>query len=265
MFSERSSKVQVRVRDLLTEKETAVAGSEGAFYRPAMRPQISHDGTLIAYTALEAPDTYVPREIYVATLGSGPAHKLVDDAKGFISDWSWDNKRLLLNNLRDKDIDQVDVSSGRQSLFLRKAGYGLFQAKLSPDNRAVTLIGCDSHAPGTQCQVFIVPLKSDGNPEAGKWIAIDHSSPWDDKPRWSPNGNLIYFISDRDGHLCLWAQRVDRNSKQPNGAPFSVWHFHNSRLAMINIGTSPLEIDVARDKIVMAAGELTGNIWSLKR
>jgi len=36
-------------------------------------------------------------------------------------------------------------------------------------------------------------------------------------------------------------------------------------LAMINVGTASLEIDVARDKIVMGLGELTGNIWSLKR
>jgi hypothetical protein len=34
---------------------------------------------------------------------------------------------------------------------------------------------------------------------------------------------------------------------------------------MINVGTSALEIDVARNKIVMGLGELTGNIWSLKR
>lgn len=34
---------------------------------------------------------------------------------------------------------------------------------------------------------------------------------------------------------------------------------------MINVGTASLEIDVARDKIVMGLGELTGNIWSLKR
>ncbi|HSU60760.1 MAG TPA: hypothetical protein VLI55_15720 [Bryobacteraceae bacterium] len=32
-----------------------------------------------------------------------------------------------------------------------------------------------------------------------------------------------------------------------------------------NVGMASLEIDVARDKIVMGLGELTANIWSLKR
>ena len=31
-----------------------------------------------------------------------------------------------------------------------------------------------------------------------------------------------------------------------------------------NVGMASLEIDVARDKIVMALGELTGNIWSFE-
>lgn len=34
---------------------------------------------------------------------------------------------------------------------------------------------------------------------------------------------------------------------------------------MINVGTGFLEIDLARDKVVMGLGELKGNIWRLKR
>jgi Tol biopolymer transport system component len=159
-------------------------------------------------------------------------------------------------------ISVLDVASGRQSLFLSKADYNLFQARYSPDARAVAVNAC---AEKTGCCVFIVPLNTDGTPQTEGWIAIDHPSLWDDKPRWSPNGDLLYFISDRDGHLCLWVQRLNIDTKQPIGAPFPLYHFHNSRLAMINVGTGALEIGVARDKIVMGLGELTGNIWSLKR
>jgi hypothetical protein len=97
------------------------------------------------------------------------------------------------------------------------------------------------------------------------WMAIDHPNSWDDKPRWSPDGNLLYFVSDRDGHLCVWVQRLEGSSKRPIGTPFPVYHFHNSRLAMINVGVMALETGVGRDKIVMGLGELTGNIWSVKR
>jgi hypothetical protein len=72
-------------------------------------------------------------------------------------------------------------------------------------------------------------------------------------------------VSDRDGQFCLWAQRLDARTKRPVGTPFAAYHFHHSRLAMNNVGTGELEIDVARDKLVMGLGELTGNIWSFKR
>lgn len=123
----------------------------------------------------------------------------------------------------------------------------------------------DCHSQWASCRLFVVPLKSDGTPGKDNRIAIDHPSRWDDKPRWSPDGNVVYFVSDRDGQFCLWAQRLENCTKQPVATPFALYHFHDSRLAMDNVGTSLLEIDVARDKIVMGLGELTGNIWSLKR
>jgi len=29
---------------------------------------------------------------------------------------------------------------------------------------------------------------------------------WAGKPRWSLDGNFIYFLSNRDGFFCLWAK-----------------------------------------------------------
>jgi eukaryotic-like serine/threonine-protein kinase len=258
----RRSKLEVRVRDLFTGREIVVAVSERRALndRALMHPTISRDGTLVAYNANQALD------IYAARVSNPPSSDmLVREAKGLVWDWSRDNKRLLFSNGRDEAIHEVNVSSGAQSIFLSKTGYELYQSKFSPDGRGLGLIGCDSHRPGMQCRVFVVPLNHDGVPQTDHSIVIDHPSLWDDKPRWSPSGNLLYFVSDRDGHLCLWAQRLEVKTKQPIGTPFPLYHFHNSRLAMINVGTGSLEIDVARDKIVMGLGELTGNIWTLKR
>ena len=97
------------------------------------------------------------------------------------------------------------------------------------------------------------------------WMPIDHQSRWDDKPRWSPDGNLIYFMSDRDDYLCLWAQRVIAATKQPFGTAFPVYHLHNARLSPANVSVSLLEIGVAKDKIIFGLGELTGNIWSVRK
>lgn len=244
------SNFEVRVRDLLNRKEIVASSGE----RVAYFPRVSRDGTRIAYLTGN-------RRIYEGQTGSRPA-EMISAASG-VDDWSPDNK-LLLFEREPPSIYVYDRSSRHDSLFLQKPGYALFQAKFSPDSRAVVLIGCHPEKTGEGCAIFIVPLKSDGTPETHDWIAIDHPSPWDDKPRWSPSGNLLYFVSDRDGSLCLWAQRLNSRSKQPEGVPFAVYHFHRSRLNMNNLGTVMVEIDVARDEIFLGLGELTGNIWSLK-
>ncbi len=109
--------------------------------------------------------------------------------------------------------------------------------------------------------MFIVPFRGEALIPEREWIAVSNGSSWDDKPRWSPDGNLLYFTSDRDGFVCLWAQRLNPATKRPIGAPFVIYHVHLARRSMANVGHGPLEISVARDKIVFNMAELTGNIW----
>lgn len=102
------------------------------------------------------------------------------------------------------------------------------------------------------------------SPEA-EWIPLSEADRWADKPRWSPDGNTIYHVSERDGSMCLWAQPLHPETRRPNGAPTAIAHFHRNRLSPINVGTALLEIDVAKDKIVIGLAELTGNIWSVSK
>ena len=104
-------------------------------------------------------------------------------------------------------------------------------------------------------------------PTAGKWpipksewIDVTDGTQWDDKPRWSPDGGLLYFTSERDGYRCLWAQRLDPHTHRNVGAAFAVRHFHSGRRSMLNVGLSPLEVAVRPDRIVFVLGELTGNV-----
>jgi hypothetical protein len=103
-----------------------------------MHPQISQDGTWTAYTA-KTRATSISHD-WVAPLPANWA----GEPKGIVWDWSFDNKRLPFKKLPDWSLSQLDVASGRQSLFLRKAGYSLYQAEFAPDGRAVGLIGRDA-------------------------------------------------------------------------------------------------------------------------
>ena len=116
---------------------------------------------------------------------------------------------------------------------------------------------------GIGSQVWIVPLRSETPVPESEWIRVTEGEPVD-KPRWSPDGNRIYFTSHRDGFRCLWAQQLEPSTKRPFGPPTDVGHFHSVRRSLVTVGPAFAEISVARDQVVLPLGELTGNIWMTK-
>ena len=251
--------LQTKLQDLSTGKEMTLPKAD----LPQWHPQISRDGSMVAYTSGK------PGDLFATPFDSPNPRMLLGGSNCFTWDWSLDNRRLLYNactSARDQQVYMLDVSSGQKKPFIGEPGSALFQAKFSPDDQAAAFLRCHEDKPGVmECRIFITPLKNYVAGPAQQWIRIDHSGLWDDKPRWSPNGAVLYFISDRDGFLCLWAQRLEPRTKHPIGAPFAVCHFHNSRLAMSNLDTGFLEFAVAKNKIVFGLGEITGDIWTARR
>src|SRR5262249_42119604 len=93
-------------------------------------------------------------------------------------------------------------------------------------------------------------------------IPISEQGVGADLPRWSSNGNWLYYVSRRDGSLCVWAQRLDPAAKKPIGPPLAIRHFHNLRRSIGNVrDIGAVGLAVAEDKIVVAQTELTSNIW----
>ena len=254
-YSDEAAQLQVRIKDLRTGKESVVSNDTDVQWHP----QISRDGSMVAYTSSK------PGPVLAARVNGGSPRVIVGGKNFFVWDWSLDNKRLLVN-MSYQDVGSVDLLSGSKKLFFNRPGFELFQVKFSPDYQFVAVLGCQENDPAVRgCQIFLAPLDGGVPVSADSWITFSHPSQWDDKPRWSPSGKLIYFISDRDGYFCLWAQSFSSSTKRLTGAPFPIYHFHNARLSIANVGPSMMEMGIAKDKIVMGLGELTGNIWSLKR
>ena len=251
-----SNQEDIWLKDLHTEKETAIAGTSSI----ESHPRISRDGSMIAYTV---DDTgFHPVKAVPTAVGMPRQWAL---ASGWLFDWTPDKQYVLFHSKSsDPGIKRVSLESGVVDDYLAKSGVSLYQTKFSPDGEWLAFEGVFG-GPSGDSRLFIVKTQ-DGSPAPGyDWILVSDEHGWSDKPRWSPDGNTLYFISDRDGFLCLWAVRLDPATKRPISAPFPIYHFHTSRLSMRNIGLGFLEIDVAKDKIVMALGELTGNIWRLSR
>jgi eukaryotic-like serine/threonine-protein kinase len=212
--------------------------------------QLSSDASLVVYLSGDQ-----SANGFVVPVRGGAADQFCTDCASPY-DLSPDNKLVLYR--KGAVIRAFDFRSRQDSLFLRSDDYGIFQTRLSPDNRWVAF----GAAHQGRERLFVAALRDTMTATAeNEWIPFTGDESWADKPRWSPDGNLIYFISNRDGFFCVWAQRVTPHTKRPIGAPMAITHFHGSRLSVANVGFSVLGISVARDKIAFNLGELTGNIW----
>jgi hypothetical protein len=108
--------------------------------------------------------------------------------------------------------------------------------------------------------LYVTPLH---NGQAGtdvEWIAITRDENVNQRPWWSEDGNLLYFISTRDGFRCIWAQRLDPVRKTPAGSPFEVYPFHSVRRS-IPPGTAGFGPAVSRDFLIYSITDNTANVW----
>ena len=134
----------------------------------------------------------------------------------------------------------------------------LYQPRLSADERWLAFIAVITAG---RSRVYVAAFRAEGPIPEGQWIAVTDGQTWDDKLCWSPDGNLLYHTSDRDGFRCVWGQRLHPTTKQPVGAPFSVYHSHSARRSLINMDVGILGISVAGGRLAFSMGERTGNIW----
>jgi hypothetical protein len=75
---------------------------------------------------------------------------------------------------------------------------------------------------------------------------------------------MLYFLSDRDGFRCIWAQRLDRATRRPAGAAFAVEHLHAARRSLtfgVNLEVGSIGLSLAADKLFFSLPERTGNVW----
>jgi hypothetical protein len=98
-----------------------------------------------------------------------------------------------------------------------------------------------------------------------EWIPVSDGKAMDREPRWSPNGNVLYFLSTRDGNHCIWAQRLDPTTKRATGEATAILHLHTARRSLNDVrDTGIIGLSVTPDRIIFAMRERTGNIWMTK-
>ena len=208
----------VRVRDLTSGKAITLVSSPSGFFNP----RISGDGAIVAYSDRSGNIFSVPR--------AGGAVETLCAGCGTTMAVSADGKRISYEPAQSEDLTYYDVErKARVTVAQRPGDSVLTDGRFSPDGKWMAF---HARTKQTTAQVFVVPIDGVLPVPRQQWIAVTDGGSEEMEPAWSPNGELLYFLSDRDGFRCIWARRLNAAGKQPAGDAFAVRHFHRARRSL---------------------------------
>ena len=247
------------VKDLVTGRETQLV--QDATLSPSTGPIISPDGSYVAYFSRVPGKSNT--DLYLIPSAGGSPRQVCQECgspKGFSSDGT----RLLTQTLTNSGSDQiglVDVATGKSAVVLSDPQHQLWNAFYSWDDQwVVFLMEIDNN----HFRIYVTPVENSVPDGPDHWIQLTSGEHNDNKPQFSPDGNTVYFTSNRDGFLCIWALRLDPKTRRPQGDPFAIQHFHASQRINGGVsipGATDMEVGVGRDKIVTNMDDFHSDIW----
>lgn len=160
----------------------------------------------------------------------------------------------------ENHVDLVDLQTGKARTILRDLTYHFYGPELSPDGAWVSFIAKTGKE---EFHSYIARIGQDGITGEREWIRVNPSSHEFQMAFWSPDGNLLYLLSEHgEGNLnWLDALKLDPQTKQPAGTPFAVYHFKEPRVPTMDPVWN--HAAAAVDKIVLELGDVSTNVWMM--
>ncbi|MCC7044340.1 MAG: PD40 domain-containing protein [Acidobacteria bacterium] len=187
------------------------------------------------------------------------------DVEMLTYDWSSDG-RYLLGPCRFRPTDRYStcliaaedegLGDPHVQIIASDPTRNLFNPRFSPDQRWISFLAHDLSKAATST-VFVAPSAG------GPWQAITEGTWFDDKPRWSPDGRVLYFVSNREGMANVWGRRFDRASGTPAGEVFPVTSFRSAQFEITH-RTVSMEIAVTPRHLILPMSESRSEIWMLE-
>jgi Tol biopolymer transport system component len=242
------------VRDLSSGREARLTRSPW----PETAPVVSPDGRVVFFQSQEDEAEYV-----CSAPASGGACEKECVNCGHPTGASPDGAMLLLQQGAGghATLAVLDLRSGKKAEILSDPAFVLYRGHFSPDGRWIVFHAGDAHAEGPPAgREFVAPFRGLTPVPRRDWIPITDGKAYSDAPVWSPDGNRLYYLSERDGFRCLWTQALEPKSKQPRGDPQAVLHFHGPRHSLKELPLAWFDYSLGRDTLIFGLGE-AGGAW----
>ncbi len=179
------------------------------------QPAFSPDGSMIAYhSACEGGGIFV--------MGATGESSRRITAGCFNPAWSPDGTRLVCatepvshtptSRGTTSSLWIVDVKTGARRMLLVKDAV---QPSWSPNGRRIAYWGMATES----AQRDLWTIDASASDPAKTIVPVTNDAAVDWNPVWSPDGQHLYFGSDRNGTMNLWRVRIDEKSGRTRGEP----------------------------------------------
>ncbi len=228
---------------------------------PTTRVRISPDGKTAYYRVLEGEGRLKKQVIYAGVLASGETRRVCDNC-GAPTDITPDGKLLIYEAPNTVTrLGALRIATGEKWEFAEHSNHALGEARVSADGRRIAFVR-DREPDGRH--VVAAPFRDGATIPETEWVSITEPTEHAQDPSWSPDGRYLYFLSDRDGWRCVWAQALAPATGRPQGSPVAVQHFHSSRLNPFTFDDRPrhyIGFSVTRNHLFLSLLETKSSVW----
>lgn len=238
-------RTSLHVVDLATGRESVPV--EGPARSISPFPRLSADGARLGWS-----DVVEGRRVsYLAGTGPTPATELCTDCSllAFLED-----PRFALAKAGTRRLVRLALEEGAVETIVEGEPGAILDADASPGDRWLAFL---AGRPDGDVELRLRAL--DPATTAPDEVLLERSAAWMGAPRWSADGRFLYYLSQRDGEVCVWALPVDPATGIRAGEPFAVLHLHGSPARCWG-PRGAYTLSVGQGRLAVTASEVRGDV-----